>query len=426
MEVAGFGLGQVLRLGSNLILTRILFPEAFGLMAMLYLVLYGLQMLTDVGIAPATIRSARGDDAVFLDTAWSIKAVRGLVLWVLACLLAWPVAALFKEPALRLVIPVGSATAFIQGLYSMRLLSLRRHLRPGPIVALDLSTQVLGLLTNVGLAWAGLGLWSLVIGSLVTTAAHTGLSYLLPGKHRERFRIEPEARHEIMHFGRWVYASSVVTFASGRGDQLVLGRLLGAASLGVYNIALALAEMPDALIGRLIESVLFPTYSRTHNERPAEFARIYYRTRLALDAVAHTALGGLVALGPWIVGLLYDSRYQGAAAMLQILALRTSITVLVAPCETALFSHGLSQYAFRRNAAVAVATFVAMPIGHTMGGTMGLVWGAALARIVAIPVLWPAARRLGILRLNREMLFVVFLAAGYGMGRTLLLLLPAR
>lgn len=422
VEVAGFGLGQILRLGSNLILTRILFPEAFGLMAMLYLVLYGLQMMTDVGLTPAAIRSPRGDDPVFLDTVWSMKAVRGLILWGAASLFAWPASLLFKEPALLLVIPVGSASAFIQGLYSMRLVTLRRQLRPGPIVALDLSAQVLGLLVNVGLALAGLGLWSLVVGSLVAAAAHTGLSYLLPGKHRERFRIDPDARQEIMQFGRWIYASSVVTFAAGRGDQIVLGRLLGAGGLGVYNIALALADMPDALINRVIEGVLFPTYSRLHSERPAEFARLYYRTRLALDALVHTALGGLVALGPWIIHLMYDARYHAAAVMLQVLALRTSLTVLASPCETALFAQGHSMYGFRRNAAVAAATFIAMPLGHALGGPIGLVWGAALARAAALPVLWPAARRMGMLRIHRELLFLVFMASGYALGRAFLAL----
>lgn len=424
VEVAGFGLGQALRLGANLILTRILFPEAFGLMAMVHLVLYGLQMLTDVGLAQALVRSPRGDEPVFLDTVWTIKVLRGLLLWIVACALAWPVSVLFREPLLLLVIPVGSASSLIQGFGSTRVLSLRRHVRPLPLITLELATQALGLVVMIGLALGGLGLWSLVVGTLVSAAAHTGASYALPGTHRERFRLEPETRREVTLFGRWIYASSAVTFAAGRGDQIVLGRLLGAGNLGVYNIALALAEVPDAVLRRVIDGVLYPTYAQVHNERPLEFPRIYYRTRLALDAVSHTALGGLVALGPWIVHLMYDARYHGAASMLQILALRTSLTVLSAPCETALFSQGHTMYGFRRNAAVAIATLIAMPIGHVLGGAPGLVWGTAIARAAALPMLWPAARKTGILDLRRESLFLAFLASGYLLGRVVLLVLP--
>jgi O-antigen/teichoic acid export membrane protein len=423
VEGAGFGASQLIRLAANIVLTRLLFPEAFGLMAMLSLLLYGLGMLSDVGLAPAVIRSPRGDDPLFLDTTWSMKVLRGLGLWAAAALLAWPASLLFREPALLYMIPVGGASAFLQGLYSMRLLVLRRQLRPVPIVALDLATQVIGVTASVSLAFAGLGVWALVVGTLLATAANAGLSFLLPGTHRDRFRMDPDARREVMQFGKWIFASSVVTFVAGRGDQLVLGRLLGAASLGVYNIALALAELPGALVARMVDAMLFPAYARVRAERPADFRRVYYRSRLALDLVAHTALGGLIALAPWIIDLLYDDRYLSAAPMLQILAFRTSLTLLAGPCETALFAHGFSIYGFRRNLAVAVSTFIAMPVGYAFGEAAGLLWGSAVARAAAFVAIWPAARRLGILSLRREFLFVPLLAGGYVLGRGALLVL---
>ncbi len=426
VEAAGFGAAQVLRLGANLVLTRILFPEAFGLMAMLQLVLVGLTMLTDVGLAQAVIRSPRGEDPLFLDTGWSIKAGRGLALWVTAAVLAWPASALFREPTLLSLVPIGSAAIFLQALSSMRVLILRRHVRLVPITVLDLSTQMLGIVAMIALARAGIGVWALVAGTLVGSAAYAVFSFALPGTHRDRFRMDPDARREILHFGRWIFASSAVTFAAARGDQVVLGRLLGAASLGVYNIALALAELPSMMVGRVVEGVLYPAYSRVQNDRPADFPRVYYRSRLALDFFAHTTLGGLVALSPWIIHLLYDQRYRDAAPMLQILALRTSLTLLANPCQTALFASGQSEYAFRRNLAVAVCTFLAMPVGHALGGAFGLLWGTTVARAAALPMLWPAARTIGILKLHREALFVPFLAAGYGVGRALLLVLPHR
>ena len=89
--LGGFGSAQLIRLASNLILTRLLFPEAFGMMALTMVFLQGLQMFSDVGVAPAIQQSKRGDDADFLDTAWTIQVVRGLCLWLAACALAWPV-----------------------------------------------------------------------------------------------------------------------------------------------------------------------------------------------------------------------------------------------------------------------------------------------------------------------------------------------
>ena len=346
IEAAGFGAAQFIRLGSNLILTRMLFPTAFGLMAMLSLILYGLVMLSDVGLQQAVLRSEHGDDPRFLDTAWTIQAIRGLTLWLSACLLAWPISHFFREPALLTMLPVGAGVALINGLASTRIWTLRRQLRAFPIVALELTTQVAGVLTMVGLAATGAGVWSLVAGMMVTTVGHTAFSYALPGVHREHFRIHSDCRREIMVFGRWIFASSAMFFVAGRGDQFIVGRMLGAANLAFYNIALTLADLPEALVGRLNGAVLFPFYAKVFNERPREFAVQYYRSRLIFDGLVHTSLGGLVALAPGIIRLLYDPRYQGAAPMLQLLALRTSVALWATPCEVALVAMGLTSMGF--------------------------------------------------------------------------------
>lgn len=416
VEVAGFGGAQIIRLAANLVLTRLLFPAAFGVMAMLSVVYFGLQMLSDVGITQATIRSPHGDEPEFLDTAWTIHLIRGAILWLVACAAAWPTAVLFQEPLLVQVLPAGAAASLIYGFQSARVLTLRRAVRPLPIVSLELGSQVVSSVVMIGLAWAGAGVWALVAGNLVAAAINTGGSFLLPGIHRERFRIDPVARKEIAHFGQWIYFSSIVSFFAGRGDQLLLGRLLGAANLGLYNLGLALAEMPEALTNRVLGGVLYPTYARLQHEPPEKFREAYYRTRLAYDAVVHTTLGGLITLAPLVIDLLYDDRYFGATTMLQIVALRTSLGLLAAPCETALTSLGEPRYGFRRNLVVALASFALMPVGYALGGVRGVVWATTAARLPALAVLWPAARRRGFFRPWRELRAGLFLLIGMGLG----------
>ncbi len=426
IEVTTYGLAQIIRLGSSMILTRILFPEAFGIMAMLSVVLYGLHMLSDVGILQSVIQSPRGEEPAFLNTAFSMQAIRGIVLWVMACLLAWPMALLFKEPQLVWIIPAGSFGSVLYGLTSMRLYLLRREVRPLPIAIIELLSQVLGTVATVFAAYVlEMGVAALVVGTLANAVVHTGGSHLLRHPHRDRFGIETQARHEILNFGRWIFASSAVTFVAGRGDQVVLGRLLGAVNLGFYNIALTLAEAPEALAQRVIGGVLYPLYSRIHNERPDDLARAYYRSRLVFDAVLQTSLGGLYALAPWIVGLLYDPRYQQAIPMLQILTLRTAFGLMAVPCETCLTARGLSVYGFRRNLFVAISVVVFLPLGHWLAGTDGVLWATALSRIAALVALWPAARAYGILRIERELLVPLFLALGYLLGTGCLWLLSA-
>lgn len=98
--LGGYGTSQLLRFASNLILTRLLFPEAFGLMSLVHIFLQGLEMFSDIGIAPNIIHSDRGDDPSFLNTAWTVQAIRGGGLWLLACAIAWPAARFYSEPML--------------------------------------------------------------------------------------------------------------------------------------------------------------------------------------------------------------------------------------------------------------------------------------------------------------------------------------
>jgi hypothetical protein len=93
--LGGYGVSQVIRLASSLILARLLFPEAFGLMALVNVFMQGLEMLSDLGIGPGIIQNKRGAEPKFLRTAWTLQIIRGFVLWGITLLLARPVAAFF-------------------------------------------------------------------------------------------------------------------------------------------------------------------------------------------------------------------------------------------------------------------------------------------------------------------------------------------
>lgn len=426
VEGSTFALSQALRLVSSMILTRVLLPEAFGVMAMLSLLLYGLHMLSDVGILQAVVRSPRGEDPAFLHTAFSIQALRGVWLWLTASALAWPLALLFREPSLVWIVPVGALGALLDGMASLRSCLLLREMRPLSLGFLELGAQVCGAaVTLVSAGLLELGVWSLVAGTLASGCVQTLGSHLLPHSHRDGFRWEPAARQEIFQFGRWIFASSAVTFLAGRGDQLMLGRILGASNLGLYNIAASLADLPEGLAQRFIRGVLYPVYARVFNERPADIMRVYYRSRLAFDALMQTAIGGLYAMAPWLIGLLYDARYQSASIMLQVLALRSALTLMAVPCESVLTAGGLGKYGFRANVTLAASVLVLLPVGYVLAGAEGVLWATVASRASALATLWHGAKEQGVLRFKRELVAPLAIAAGYLLGKGALWLLGA-
>jgi len=241
MELAGYAAGQALRLAGNLVLSRLLFPEAFGLSALVSVFLVGLQLLSDVGLEPCVVQSERGDERRFLDTIWTLQVARGALLALMALLLAWPAAALYGEPQLLALMAVSGLTALIGGFESTSLLSLRRHVRLGPLMALEVAARVVGLAVMVAWAWWSPSVWALVAGGVVDALARLAGSHVLNTGPRNRLDWDPTAARSVLQFGKWIFASSAVFFFGRQGDRLLLGHYLGMRVLGVYSIGLFLS-----------------------------------------------------------------------------------------------------------------------------------------------------------------------------------------
>ena len=222
--VLGYGLSQVLRLLSNLILTRLLFPEAFGMMALVMVFMQGLAMFSDVGVGPSIMQSKRGDDPDFLNTAWTIQVMRGIGLWIASCLIAYPMARFYQEPQLAQLIPVAGIALMIAGFNPTRLETANRHLMLGRVSLIDIATQVVGIMAAIGFALITKSVWAFVLSSLVSVTAQLIMYNAFLIGERNRFRWEATAVQELVHFGKWIFLSTVAGFAFSQSDKLILGK----------------------------------------------------------------------------------------------------------------------------------------------------------------------------------------------------------
>src|SRR5690606_1257429 len=169
--LGGYGSGQLIRLVNHLVLAWLLAPEIFGLMALVKVVQQGLNMFSDIGIGPSIIQNPRGNEPNFLNTAWTIQVIRGFVLWICACLVAWPFAALFarNDPAawqLMYLLPVVGFGAVLNGFNSTALATLNKELRLGRITVLEITSQIVSLTVMVTWAIISPTVWAMVAGGL--------------------------------------------------------------------------------------------------------------------------------------------------------------------------------------------------------------------------------------------------------------------
>jgi O-antigen/teichoic acid export membrane protein len=416
--MAGYTAGQALRLGSNIVLTRLLFPEVFGQMALVTIFLQGLQMFSDVGIGPAVVQNPRGEDPSFLRTAWTIQAGRGLVLWLGACLISVPVSKLYGQPLLAWLIPAAGFAAVLSGFESTSMHTLQRHLRLERLTLVELAGQAVSVVASVLLAVADRSLygpnhpgavWAVVWGGLAGSATRLALSHLaLPGI-RHRFRLEPEAMRTLFHFGRWIFVSTILTFLAGQSDRLVFGKLIPLDLFGVYGIAALLAALPTQAVLKLGGSVAFPAYSRLAAGEGLGGA--FGRVRLPLLLGGATLVSGLIGCGPLLVGILYDRRYAAAGWILQFLSAMAWFQILESTTGAALLALGRVRWVAAGSAAKLAGMVVLIPLGFRLGGFPGALAGLVLSEVVKYLTAATGARLQGLRGFGGDALITMAIAA---------------
>ncbi len=424
--VGGAFAGNVIRLLSNLILTRLLFPEAFGLMLMASTVGMIIAMLSDVGIQQSIIRGKRGEDPVFLDTAWTFQIIRGVVMWLGACVLAaalhlaatrgWlPPLSTYSDPRLPWIIAVSAFSAVVQGFQATDLATATRRMIVKPLVLMETFAQLAGVLLMVALAWWMRSVWALVIAGLVTTLLQTLASHVLLRIHRNRLRIDRQSLLDLVSFGKWLALSSAVSVFVTNGDRLILGALVSASTLGLFSIAVTLAGAVNIAFASLVGKVFFPLLSEVTRNHPERLAETFNRLRWRADPILLVVGGALFALGPSVVQILYDTRYQDAGRMLQILSLALVVDRF-AIAQQAYLALGEPRYQVVLNIVRAIALYSTVPAAFHFYGITGALYAIALREVVAVPlIVWFNAKH-GLNNFRFEMLWLVFWPAGWLLG----------
>ncbi|WP_207101589.1 oligosaccharide flippase family protein [Paracoccus shandongensis] len=410
----GFGANYAIRLLSTLALTRLLAPEVFGLMSLAWVLLGALTMLSDVGTVPSVIRSPRGDDPDFLDTAWSVQAVRGFCLGGLVLLLAWPVSRLYDEPRLFPILCAVSVMPVFQGLNSIAMATCRRHVRLGTLTVMGLTGQIVTTSFNVLFAWWLQSVWALVLGSVVGVLFGLVASYLWLPPYRPRLRFHRDAMAEIVTFGRWVLLATLFTYFGGQGSTAIMGLEVPPETLGLITIATTIAGAFSDLVLRVLNQVVFPSIARIYREGGDIGAAVERVKRIIFLCVLPVFLCISLASQP-IIDLLYDPRYAQAGSFLALLALNNAIGTLQVPYQNAMLAAGNSRVHSVVMGVSAVSTVLLMLVGMHVAGIYGMIVGLGVGGSL-LPFVASAyfARRYGIMHLKYDLMTLAPVLALYG------------
>lgn len=392
----GHGMSQVLRFGSNLILTRLLFPEAFGLMTIVQTVLVGVALLSDVGISQGIVISSRGNDERYVNTAWTVQICKGALIALVLLAVADPIAAYYKQPMLAQLIPMVALVAFFDGFLSTKVALNNRNVDAKRVTLIEVGALIANIVFATLLAWRDPTPWALAWGYLIAEVCKMLASHLFLKGPRNRFAWDPAVARSIFSFGTPVLLSSSLTFLGGEGNRLIWGSILDFRLLGLLGLATTINIVVWQSLKQVAGRVLLPAYSEVLRTSPERFSKAVERARLV--QVAPTWLGAFILAfaGPVIFSFLYDARYQQAGVILQILAMGLMVDMLNGSFSGVLWAMKRVGISTVMQVALLVCQIGGMLIGYWLHGKAGAIIGFASAGWVLYPLHATVYARLGL------------------------------
>jgi O-antigen/teichoic acid export membrane protein len=385
---SGTGVQAVVQVLVTAALGRLLTPAEFGVMGAAVVVIALSQIVSQVGVGPAIVQ--RKDlDETHIRTAFTISGGLGFVLGAALWLAAPALAAFYRIPEVEPVFR-GMALLFpIDGLNTVGESLLSRQLRFRLFVALDVGSYMIGYACiGVFLAWRGYGVWALVAANLSQVTLRTIAMYVAT-RHSIRPGLDLRASKDLLSFGFGHSLAQVALVLSQQGDNMVVGRWLGPAALGVYGRAYGLMVMPATVFGKIVNRVLFPVMAHVQDER-ARLAGAYERALAIVALVSLPVSAALWVIAPEFIPALLGPQWTAAVLPFRLFTcglffrMSSKITDVCVKAAGAVYSRALIQGIY------AVLVVVAALAGQRWG-----IGGVAVAVSIAMAINWLMMAGLG-------------------------------
>ncbi len=369
---------------SNILLAWFLTPDAFGVAAIVIVVLIGLSLLSDVGIADSIVRNPKGEEEDFYRSAFVVQVGRGLILFCLIVLISQPVSEFYNEEILHACLIVGGLSLITDGFVSTRLYVMQRNHQVKPLVILDVTSQLVTALLVLMICLYSATVWALVFAHIFNSIFKLiGSHYLAPMSFKG-FELRKDYFYEIFSFGKWIFLATLFHFVITQSDKLVLGKLIEASDLGVYSIAAALAGISLMLSFNLGVRIFYPVLSEAARESKAVYSQ-------RLDQVLRQLLPILLvfvlltfAYAPPFFDYLYKDDYGPAGGITQLLAIMTWFMIIYDLYHKVPVSYGAPEYTAFCSFVTSIFRVFLSFLAFTYYGLTGFIIGLAAGSIIGI------------------------------------------
>jgi lipopolysaccharide exporter len=371
---------QVIRFGRNMILTRLLAPEAFGTMAIVLSASSVVQTIMDVGVKEALIQNPRGHEDEYVGAAWWMAFGRAATFWAVLSLAAPFIAKFYANHLLGPLFRVCAIGVLFEGAISSRAYLAIKSMKFRNWAIINHGGAIAGVVITLLLSFLLRNVWALVLGYCAESVGRCALSYMVCPYLPPR-RLPLAAIQDLLRFSKKAFGLSLLNLIFARTDIFVLAKMVRPAELGLYTMAIYLVQTPTSFLMNLLGQTMLPTYSRVQDDKD-RISRIFVQVTSALIIVSIPALFFTFFCGRILLDLVYGPRYSAATGPLIIASLVALLNLLNGQITSIFYSKGLPEL-HRRCVVVMAITMIALIYPFVL--RFGLI-GGQIAALLAIVV----------------------------------------
>ena len=277
----------------TIVLARLLLPADFGIFGVVLLVNSIVETFTETGFGQAIIKDTDESDTL-LNTAWTVTIIKSLLVAIVLFGLSYLAVVFFNSPEAGPMIRVASLYIVINGFTNIKAVYLQKQMKFHKQFVFLMAGSVSQTVVSIALAIILRNAWALVIGMVAGATVKVISSYIIV-RYKPMLAISKEKLAKLWNFGKWLTGSSILTFLLLDADDIVVGKLLGTESLGFYQLAYRISNLPATEISRVVADVSFPAYASIQEKVD--------KLRIAFSKVLQTVSFSTIPLGVIVFSL---------------------------------------------------------------------------------------------------------------------------
>lgn len=380
---------------STIVVARLLVPADFGLVAMAFSMIAVLEILSAFSLDMVLIQR---QDATrdHYNTAWTLKILTNTLIALLVVAIAAPTGSFFSEPRVEHVMYGLAFAVFVQGLENIGVVDFRKELTLSKEFRFLLAKKLIAVAVTITLAVIFRSYWALVAGSVTSRVAGVLLSYFV---HPFRPRLSLSARHDLLHFSKWLFVNNLLAVGTYRAQDFIIGRLAGPTTLGLYNLGAEIAGLPTSQLAAPVNRAVFPGYAKMAGN-PEPLRAGYLSVVAVMALIAIPAAAGLWALADHLVPVLLGQQWVACIPIIQILSIRGVFMALQTNAGYVFIAMGKPSTTTRLATLRLVILVPSLLVGTSLNGSTGAAWAALGSALVMVPFFQAAIFRSLDLRLK--------------------------